>query len=573
MSICLFCKIKRTAFLIFGFGLSLFAKAQSWKAPINPSLFASGTSGTVGQYAKLATVNGYPAMVSYDKTHTRLMFVRALDSAGTTWNTPVFVDLKNDIGKYASLCVVNGNPAISYYDATAQYLKYIRAYDQLGTVWSSSVTVASAGSVGQYTSMTVVNGYPAISYYDVTNGDLYFVRASDANGSTWGTPFKVDGISSNVGQYTSLAVVNGYPAISYYDVTNADLKYVQASAIDGSVWSNSSITIDASGTVGQYSSLCVAGGNPAISYYDGTNGDLKYVQASNVDGTAWNNSPITIDASGLVGQYTSLSIVNGNPAISYYDVSNVDLKYVRASNANGSLWNSPISIDATDGQYTSLSVINGRPAVGYYDGVNRKLRYQRAADISGSSWGGSVASITVGSNLGQYNSLKVVNGMPAMAYYDATNLDLIYIQASNVDGTAWNTPVSIDVTGDVGSHLSLCVVNGNPAISYYDVTNGHLKYARANDINGSSWGAPITADPAEVLASLPAFLLLTVCLQLVIMTWASKIFFISVQQMQTVLRGGLLHGWKVPEMLEPGQVFAKSMVSLPSVIGTVPTIL
>ncbi len=40
-------------------------------------------------------------------------------------------------------------------------------------------------------------------------------------------------------------------------------------------------------------------------------------------------------AGTTVGQWTSLAVVNGRPAISYYDANNRDLKYVRASDADG----------------------------------------------------------------------------------------------------------------------------------------------------------------------------------------------------------------------------------------------
>jgi len=33
--------------------------------------------------------------------------------------------------------------------------------------------------------MTIVNGYPAISYWDATNDDLKYVRAYDTNGTIW----------------------------------------------------------------------------------------------------------------------------------------------------------------------------------------------------------------------------------------------------------------------------------------------------------------------------------------------------------------------------------------------------
>jgi len=72
----------------------------------------------------------------------------------------------------------------------------------------------------------------------------------------------------------------------------------------------------------------VVNGNPAVSYYDADNGNLRYVRANDADGNAW-AEPITVTSAGNIGQYTSMVVVDGRPAISYYDVINLDLMYVR----------------------------------------------------------------------------------------------------------------------------------------------------------------------------------------------------------------------------------------------------
>jgi len=90
-----------------------------------------------------------------------------------------------------------------------------------------------------------------------------------------------------------------------------------------------------------------------------------------------------------VGRSTSHAIVDGKPAISYHDVSNGDLKYVRASDATGTTWGAPVIVDSSGrtGLFTSLVVISGIPAISYYDASNRDLRCVRALDTGGANWG------------------------------------------------------------------------------------------------------------------------------------------------------------------------------------------
>ncbi len=341
----------------------------------------------------------------------------------TDWHTGT-VDSVDDVGEWTSLAVVNGNPAISYRDDTNQDLKYVRASDASGSSWGSPVTVDSAGNVGLFNSLAVVNGNPAISYYDGTNMSLKYVRASDSSGESWGTPVAADSVVV-VGPITSLAVVNGNPAISYLDWGNTALMYVRADDANGESW-GAPVTVDGAGDdVGWYASLAVVSSNPAISYWDGTNQDLKYVRANDASGSDWTTiPPVTVDSAGLVGEWTSLAVANGNPAISYFDYTNNDLKYVRASDAGGIIWGTPVTVDGAGddvGWCTSMVVVNGNPAISYYG--NTDLKYVRASDASGGSWDASVAVDSEGI-VGEYTSLAVVNGNPAISYYSSTNADL-----------------------------------------------------------------------------------------------------------------------------------------------------
>ena len=130
---------------------------------------------------------------------------------------PVVVDTPNDTGLYNSLVVANGNPAICYFDNTLTNLRYVRATDAGGTAWGTPVPIDSSGDAGRYASLAVINGNPAISYYDNITHNLIYVRASGPGGGTWGNVSVTVDSTGDVGLYTSLATVNGNPAISYYE--------------------------------------------------------------------------------------------------------------------------------------------------------------------------------------------------------------------------------------------------------------------------------------------------------------------------------------------------------------------
>ena len=141
-------------------------------------------------------------------------------------------------------------------------------------------------------------------------------------GGSWGDT-TVDS-SGDVGRYTSIvADSNRHVYISYYDATNGNLKY--ATDVTG-FWATT--PLDTSGDVGKYTSLAVDNEDGLhISYYDATNGDLKYV-------TTTTNTPVftTVDSSGDVGKYTSITCGRSLVYIAYYNDIN---KRAKVATMNG----------------------------------------------------------------------------------------------------------------------------------------------------------------------------------------------------------------------------------------------
>lgn len=251
---------------------------------------------------------------------------------------------------------------------------------------------------------------------------------------------------------------------------------------------NLPISIDTTGNVGQYTSMAIVHGRPAIAYYDFTGGNLKFVRANDSLGSTW-GAPVSVDVTNDVGAHASLAVVSNNPAISYYDSTNGDLKFVRANDSDGANWGTPVVVDAPGsvGSFSSLAVINGFPAISYYDVTNGDLKFVRAIDSIGSAWG-APKLLDTNENVGMYTSMAVINGNPAIGYFDVTNADLKYVRASDAYGAAWDMPVNVDWVGNVGLHLSMKEIDGRPAISYLDTGTNHVKYVRAIDSNGAFWG-------------------------------------------------------------------------------------
>jgi hypothetical protein len=304
----------------------------------------------------------------------------------------------------------------------------------------------------------------------------------------------------NSGGWTSLAMVNSKPAISYYDDSTDDLKFVRATDLFGSSWGTPQI-LDETGDTGLYTSLHVVNGKPAIAYHDFTEKDLRFIIAQDENGTAW-NSPITVDGSvSGTGEWCSLNIVANLPAISYYDIDNSELRYARANDPNGETWADPVSVDnsGNTGQESCLSIIGGLAMISYRDGGAGEMRVIRSLDSIGASWEPFVI-VASGNNTGFSSSLVEVDGFPALAYYDGTDSALIYQRATNVNGTIWDSAQTLDgAADDSGSYCSMALVGGLPLITFHKGIEGDLRFVQSPDATGISWTAPVLLDDSSVI--------------------------------------------------------------------------
>lgn len=332
------------------------------------------------------------------------------------------------------------------------------------------VTLDAVNDTGTSSSLALVNGNPAASYYDAASGDLKFVRSLDPQGQTWSAPVMIASLG-DVGRYSSLTVVNGFPAIAFIDDTAHQLKFASGLDASGNTW-GTPITVIASVNATDVN-LIVANNQPAIGFHDSGAHTMAYVRANDANGTAW-GATVVVDNTGDTGIYATATVVAGMPALAYWE-NGGEVRFARASDANGSAWNKPMVVDATTGlgRRVSLAVINGKPAISFADTSNNAIRYVRGLDEHGDSWSTPVDALH--GVEGATAVLTAFTGTPAIAFYESGASDLVLTLASDASAMTWSTPVHLDATGNVGAGASIVPVSGGLGISYDQTTNGDLK--------------------------------------------------------------------------------------------------
>ena len=292
----------------------------------------------------------------------------------------------------------------------------------------------------------------------------------------------------DVGWYSSIAIdSNNKVHISYYDRTDGDLKY--ATDASGSLV-KSTIIIDNVGCVEHHytsSSISIAidsNNNVHISYCDYANEALKY--ATNASGV-WEKST-TPGSEGEV-LHTSIAIDSNNKVhISYYDSTNKDLKY--ATNASGAWVTSTIEIESEwyTLRYCSIAIdSNNKVHISTFFPYSSDIWYNYYLFYTTKNASGSWVTSIISSQSNGVRLLESPNTSIAIdsnnkvhisykGYYtDLSSGALRY--ATNASGS-WVTTIISDPYTDKGSYNSIAIDSNNKVhISYCDYANEALKYA------------------------------------------------------------------------------------------------
>lgn len=389
------------------------------------------------------------------------------DCSNSSWGCMDVDAPGTGVGYYSSVAMdSNDRPWISYYDDSSLDLKVARFVGTGGSgcggapaQWTCT-TIDSTGNMGQYSSMAFdPEGTPWIGYIDRTSMGVKAARYVGAGGtgcaSTAWTCITVDLTGGTDTEFASLAIDrSGNIWLAYFDF-NADLKLAQYVGSGGTGCSNttawSCIAVEVpTNTVGNNLSLALDNnGNPWISYFDATIGDLRVARRE-----------------------------LGNAASSGC-AADWECTLVKGTGGYASLSTS-ISFDQTGTAYVAFD----DATVGGFNLMVAKYVGSGGSNCTSSAWTCTTVDSTL--NSGLFQSIATApDGTIWIAHYSdpTANLNLARQKTGNAASgncaANWECFVVNDTAQDIGNYPSMAFdSSGVPWISNVNDTSGRLGIAK-----------------------------------------------------------------------------------------------
>ncbi|MCH7472927.1 hypothetical protein IIA79_08260 [bacterium] len=240
--------------------------------------------------------------------------------------------------------------------------------------------------------------------------------------------------------------------------------------------------------------ITIAGGHPAVCYI--REGYLGYARALDALGMVW-GTPQQVDNFGSSELFApAISIIGGNPALTCHQVFG-EVHFTLAGDDQGASWDDTqlVHYFAGTGKSTSLAEVNGHPAVVWLDSLGY-LNYSRADDALGTSWPDPIKFEKLDNVLfnGQCE-LKVITGVPAIAYVHETQQEVRFVYSADEDGSEWVDPITLSQVSPALPMVALAEVGGVPMVCYNSPEG--LVVQVAPDGLGFDWSLPTVVDDKE----------------------------------------------------------------------------
>ncbi|GEM_PF-2978991 len=355
--------------------------------------------------------------------------------------------------------------------------------------------VETQGEIGGTAGVSLkeVDGRPAMTYYFLNENnppdqavEVHFAINTQPDGSgSWqiGSIFASD----SVGGTTSLAIVDGRPAVSFFDGSNrTTLMYAINRQADGQgQWDVVTVAPPNQEIAGMVSELTVVGGKPAICYRIGQE-EFRVAVSTTTDGLgSWNISTVTTGAGQAGSDLCSIAEVQGKPAVAYTKNGQVFFALNSQSDGTGSWQTQEVTQTIEAGGSIKLYVVDNKPAVIYTKALGVGLVYAYSSQSDGlGSWDLVLADESDGFTFPSGLDMTVVDNKPVVSFFGGGTQDnqlvkgIKLARATQANGQGSWLAQMVDTDDTIASPFSsIAVINGKIAIAYHTLTDSKVKFA------------------------------------------------------------------------------------------------
>ncbi|MDQ1651003.1 MAG: hypothetical protein QOI35_203 [Cryptosporangiaceae bacterium] len=302
----------------------------------------------------------------------------------------------------------------------------------------------------------------------------------------------IDADGSN-GDYSAIKIgSDGLPIISYTAAlgTNPANALRVAHCADSACTSATITTLDTTAYVDDTAVTIGADGLASIAYQDdplnGVSTAIKIAHCANLACTSATTRTVDTvnDNNGSTGAWLSIATSPaGGPVLAYVDAAAKDLKVTACTDPTCATATTSTVDAGLVGDSPSITIgLDGLPVISYGGWPpESNLKVAHCRNLLCTS-----ATTTIADNrtdTGLYSTIALGgDGLPVISYYDLANADVDIAHCADIT-CATITHKSLDTEGDQGNGGDSVTIgaDGLPLIAYYDATFGQLKTAHCAD--------------------------------------------------------------------------------------------
>jgi hypothetical protein len=424
---------------------------------------STGSTGTIGPtgnigYGNTGTITNLSFTGNYIYQNTTIQSCLSYPTALLSTPSTILVTPESTVGNIGNISIFNSSTTGFCYQVN----------DYLSNTYFNSIGFSGFPFISGCSPVILNNSNPAFAAVS-SSKPLFFFNSTNINGDTgtWSSTI-VDLFGRS--NCSSTILTTNKPGISYLrnpSLGTSNLYFAYSSSIEGSTGTWNLVNVDNTANCGRFNSMTLlSNGNPCITYSDVTNTFLKFAYSSNSDGTGiW--TKINVDNIS-VADGTSLKILsNGIPAIAYY-TSTGDLKYAYASDNLGTSWNTLTIENVGNGNSLSLCVLNnGYPAISYSDSNTFTIKFAYSSNVLGTVW--NIINLTpiVVTGIGRMSLILNKYKYPVILVYNGT-VGIELFKSIDINGLNWNTQVIVKPLAEN--------VDPQPGNTLINLSNGNLMY-------------------------------------------------------------------------------------------------